>query len=341
MRIGILTHPQGGNYGGLLQCYALCTYLKKLGHDPIVIQRVADRSFWLWEFIRNILKTLHFPRYYNSNNVDRLVHIRPFIDKYLIRTMPIDSQRKMRKVCEKYHLDAVIVGSDQVWRHDYAMKFGYNYFLDFVPENIIKLSYAASFGLSEWHYTASQTKKIKQLLSCFRGISVRESDAVPMLKHAIGINSMQLIDPTMLLLKEDYDIITSPRIVLEKYVFVYWLGDKQTIYPEIEKYRNNGFSVVDLNLRDRVEQIPVEDWLSYIKYADRVITDSFHGCVFSILFERQFKVYLNTSGGTSRIASLCSMFSIRNECQMDYSALNDILEQYRNKSENYFKSILC
>lgn len=341
MKIGILTHPQSTNYGGILQCYALCTYLRKLNHEPIVIQRVADKSFFLWSIVRNILRVCHFPRYYHPETVDRMVNIRPFIQKHLARTEPVNSQNKMKKVCKKYGLDAVIVGSDQVWRHDYAMKYGFNYFLDFVPDDVVKASYAASFGLSDWQYTHRETEIIKQLLDRFKGISVREEDAVSLIKDNTGKNALQLIDPTMLLKQEDYDNITSHRLLKEKYVFVYWLGDKNLIASAIESYKTEGYTIVNINLRDICEQISVEDWLSYIKYADYVITDSFHGCVFSILFERQFIAFGNKSGGNNRIKSLCKMFGFESETFKQYLNVNNKLEILRQNTNNYINNTLA
>ena len=341
MKIGILTHPQSTNYGGILQCYALCTYLRKLNHEPIVIQRVADKSFFLWSIVRNTLRVCHFPRYYHPETVDRMVNIRPFIQKHLARTEPVNSQNKMKKVCKKYGLDAVIVGSDQVWRHDYAMKYGFNYFLDFVPDDVVKASYAASFGLSDWQYTHRETEIIKQLLDRFKGISVREEDAVSLIKDNTGKNALQLIDPTMLLKQEDYDNITSHRLLKEKYVFVYWLGDKNLIASAIESYKTEGYTIVNINLRDICEQISVEDWLSYIKYADYVITDSFHGCVFSILFERQFIAFGNKSGGNNRIKSLCKMFGFESETFKQYLNVNNKLEILRQNTNNYINNTLA
>ena len=340
MKIGILTHPQGSNYGGILQCYALCTYLRKLNHEPIVIQRIANRSFFLWEWTRSLLKALHFPRYYKPNVIDRGVHIRPFVEKYLNRTVPIRSNCDMRKVCTKYGLKAVIVGSDQVWRTSYAMRFGYNFFLDFVPENVIRASYAASFGLSEWNYTKEQTNTIKKLLSRFKGISVREEDAITLIKDNTGFDAIQLVDPTMLLTQEDYNKITSPRLLSGQYVFVYWLGDKKDIKEQVDKYKNEGYRVLELYLRDECEQVSVEDWLSYIKFADLVLTDSFHGTVFSIKFERKFKVFENNSGGNGRILSLCKMFGINaNKEVLCYNGEGDFIT-LREKSRDFINNIL-
>ena len=342
MRIGILTHPQRANYGGILQCYALLTYLQKLGHTPIVIRREADKDFFLWRVMRNILKDLHFPRYYHPNACDRTRNIRPFIEKYLNRTKPICSSQKMKQVCREYNLDAVIVGSDQVWRSDFAMNYGYNYFLDFVPDNVIKLSYAASFGLNDWTYNPSQTQRIRKLLSRFRGVSVRDEEAVSLCKDNLNIIPQWLLDPTMLLTIEEYDAIISPRKIKGKYIFVYWLGDRSLVEKDMEDYRQKGYKIFDINLRDERELDSVEDWLSYIKYADCIITDSFHGCVFSILFEKHFVVRMNQSGGTSRLKSLFKMLDINlpetGVVNPDYDNMN--LDELRNKSLNYLTELL-
>ena len=248
MNIGILTHPQGGNYGGLLQCYALSTVLKQMQHNPIVIRRERNKSFILWRFVRSILCFLHFPRYYKPNKIDKTINIRPFVEKHISRTKPLYSLNQIKRVCKEYSLAAVIVGSDQVWRHDYALNFGYNYFLDFVPDSVVKFSYAASFGLSGWHYSHSETENIKHLLTTFKGISVREDEGVRLLRDFIGTESIQVLDPTLLLSSKDYEFITDQRLIQDKYIFVYWLGSQDMIREEIIKYKSEGYYIVNINL---------------------------------------------------------------------------------------------
>lgn len=340
MRIGILTHPLKSNYGGILQCYALTVCLKKMGHDPIVIRREYNKSFFLWEWIKTILRFMHFPRYYNPNAVDRTVNIRPFVDKYIVRTLPIRSQNQVKKVCKKYALEAVIVGSDQVWRADYAMNFGYNYFLDFVPDSVVKLSYAASFGLADWRYTKEQTCHIKDLLQKFRGLSVREKEGVDLCEKNLGITVVQLLDPTLLLSTEHYNKIASPRLLDEKYIFVYWLGDKSQMPTEILSSSKEDYQIVYLNLRDNKEQISIEDWLSYIKYSESVITDSYHGCIFSILFHKQFVLSKNVSGGICRLSSLFALLGIEDKFdgqlyEIDYGKIDEKLIKEREKVTSY------
>lgn len=352
MKIGILTHPLAANYGGVLQCYALNTYLRKLGYDTIVIDRKSNKSFFIKRIIRNILKALHHPRYYHPNQVDRTVNIRPFIEKNITTTSPINTSKEINKICNKYDLKAVIVGSDQVWRYSYAMKFGYNYFLDFVPDNVIKISYAASFGLNKWYYTAEQTEKIKNLLSKFKALSIREDEGIDLLKQNTGLQAVHLIDPTLLLDIEDYDKITSNRLINEKYIFVYWLGDKSDIINSINRYENKGYKIVSIYLRDNRPQESIGDWLSLIKNADLVITDSFHGCVFSIIFNVPFINYSNDSGGNGRIRSLFKQLGIENklinpEAALDYTVVNTIIKSEQQKSNEYltknlfYDSCLC
>ncbi|WP_321424544.1 polysaccharide pyruvyl transferase family protein [uncultured Bacteroides sp.] len=345
MKIGILTHPQGANYGGVLQCYALSTFLKKMGHTPVVIRREGDKSFFLWEWTRALLRILHCPRYYTPDKIDITFKIRSFINSNFLRTYPVRSQKRMRSICKDYDLQAVIVGSDQVWRQDFAMNFGYNYYLDFVSSNVTKVSYAASFGLSEWTYTTSQTLKIKDLLSLFKGISVREEDGVDLCKNNLGITPELLIDPTLLLSVEDYDKFTSPRLIKEKYIFIYWLGDKSLVQNEIDKFKSEGYEIIDVNLRDDIELPAIEDWLSYIKYADKVITDSFHGCVFSTIYNRQFIVHCNKSGGFGRLQSLFNSLQMQEKLNagnaiVEYTKVNNCIVALQEIAFNYLNKTL-
>lgn len=343
MKIGILTHPLHSNYGGILQCYALNTYLRKLGHDTVVIRRVPNKQFFLKRWLKSILRNIGVSRFRIKQTDNKSINISKFINSHIDFTTPVDSMSKMKCICSKYKMDSVIVGSDQVWREDFAMNYGYNYFLDFVPKNVVKLSYAASFGLSEWHYNDAQTSHIKELLSEFRGISVREVDGVRMCEDFLKLTPSLLIDPTLLLDKVEYERISSRRLVDEKYVFVYWLGDKSVISDAISKYQEDGYKIVDIQLRSNSILPSIEDWLSYIQFADLVITDSFHGCVFSLIFNKTFCVYSNDSGGNGRLSSLFTLFGITetgNMIQPDYDKVYSILTDLRCHSYEYLNARL-
>lgn len=336
MKIGILTHPLGANYGGILQAFALSSYLKGQGHDVTVLNRQSNLPL-AKRILKSVLVALHHPRYNNP----RYKHLVSFVKKYINYSKPLSTGGQMSGFVKGNSMDAVIVGSDQVWRTGFAMGYGYNYFLDFVPAGVRKLSYAASFGLSQWEYNNEQTLRIKQLLSEFKAISVREDEGVQLCKDNIGVTADHVLDPTMLLNASDYEPVTSERKVKDDYVFVYWLGSAEEKQKAIEAASIECKRIVDISLRGSEPLMPIEDWLSYIKYADHVVTDSFHGCVFSILFGKQFTICANDSGGNGRLRSLFSMLGIdMSSPQIDYTIVYDKLDNLRSHSYDFLNKAL-
>lgn len=336
MKLSILTHPLGLNYGGILQAYALSHYLQKKGHTVTVLNRQPNKSL-LIRMIKAILVSIGHPRYNDS----KYRSLKKFVKKYIPYTKPLYSSRQMINYITTHNCEAVIVGSDQVWRADFAMRFSFNYFLDFVPNNMKRLSYAASFGLSEWGYTDEQTQKIKKLVRRFTAISIREDEGLYLCDKYLGVKANQVIDPTLLLCEDDYSCITSPRIIKDNYIFVYWLGDNLTKQKIIMKANITDKRVIDVSLRDNKKLISIENWLSYIKYADKIITDSFHGCVFSIIFKKQFLIGANSSGGNGRIRSLLAMLGMNaNNPIIDYNNITPKLENLRRESYSFLKQAL-
>ena len=336
MKISILTHPLGANYGGILQAFALSTYLREQGHEVFVFNRNVDMTL-LKRVIKVIMVVLHHPRYSNP----RYQHLVRFVKWHIPYTKPFYTSAQMTEFVRKNKIQASIVGSDQVWRAGYAMGYGYDYFLEFVPVGVKRLSYAASFGLSEWEYTSEQTSKIRHLVKDFTAVSVREDEGVTLCQEYLKVKAEHLLDPTMLLRAEDYDIVTSSRIIFENYVFVYWLGSAEEKQKAIAEAKIAGKTLVDISLRGGEPLIPIEDWLSYIKYTDRVVTDSFHGCVFSILFQKQFTIYTNKSGGNGRLRSLFSMLGIDPTADnIDYGVVCKRLDEQRTKSYSFLKQAL-
>lgn len=336
MKIGILTHPLGANYGGILQAFALSSYLKGQGHDVTVLNRQSNLPL-AKRILKSVLVALHHPRYNNP----RYKHLVSFVKKYINYSKPLSTGGQMSGFVKGNSMDAVIVGSDQVWRTGFAMGYGYNYFLDFVPAGVRKLSYAASFGLSQWEYNNEQTLRIKQLLSEFKAISAREDEGVQLCKDNIGVTADHVLDPTMLLNASDYEPVTSERKVKDDYVFVYWLGSAEEKQKAIEAASIECKRIVDISLRGSEPLMPIEDWLSYIKYADHVVTDSFHGCVFSILFGKQFTICANDSGGNGRLRSLFSMLGIdMSSPQIDYTIVYDKLDNLRSHSYDFLNKAL-
>lgn len=326
MRIGILTLPLHVNYGGILQAYALQTVLERMGHEVVVINRPLPRNpysvpslvFFLYcltshYVLRRSPVTVKwvkgvFKDYRNKKSIINFI-------KTKIHNRFIESFVSLKSS----EFDALIVGSDQVWRKDYCLDIG-NYFLQFADGwDVRRLAYAASFGKDNIDdYTVDEKKNAAQLLSMFEKVSVRETSGIAVCRDEFGIDAVQMIDPTLLLSSDDYLTMIDSQldVKFEGNLFTYILDDtpeKSACIHEIEQCNDwKEFTVygtsgsLESELHDNVLQ-PVERWLQAFRDADAVITDSFHACVFSIVFNKPFLVFCNSARGLSRLESLLTI----------------------------------
>ena len=360
MRVGILTLPLHKNYGGILQAYALQKYLHYKGYEVILLDRQWNKSYL--DYLKELLKKALFRKKINAGKQIGK-HSSYFIRKYFNKTKIINSEIELKKEVDKLNLDAIIVGSDQVWRLEYTKDFSMNYFFDFLTESDVKkISYAASFGEDSWKHSEEITKKVSQLLSKFNAISVREDSSIQLCKENFDVSVEHHIDPTMLLTADDYkeliDIENEPKSKGD--VLVYMLdvnNDKQkTIDAVVNTIGGSAFSVnvKSTNPNDKLEDRiypTVTSWLKGFQDAKFVITDSFHGCVFSIIFNIPFIAYGNVGRGLSRFDSLFRMFGLENRFilefndldlnlikeNVDWALINSKLAVFRKDSEEYFK----
>lgn len=377
MRIGILTLPLHTNYGGILQAYALQTVLERMGHEVVVFDTpnrmplppLKDIPKY---FLKRIVKKLLgrnqkiFYEYYQNKKVIPVVsqNTQKFINSYIHRK----EIRDFHELNEKSY-DAIVVGSDQVWRPLYFVP-GWrwqeieNAFLSFASKwNIKRLSYAASFGTEDWEYTDQQTRRCKALLQVFDAISVRETNGVTLCKKYFDMNSVHVLDPTMLLNEADYSIFfqkaNTPKSngTLLNYILDENEKKRALIMHVANQKCLRAFSVTNPYENDETKPLnerikpSVEKWLRGFYDAKFVITDSFHACVFSILFKKQFVVVGNKERGLSRIESLLQCFGIENRIVedsaqvmrlplIDYDMVYVKLEKYRKKSLEFLNVAL-
>ena len=235
MRIGILTLPLHTNYGGILQAYALQTVLERMGHEVSVITtpNKAKLPVWKWPYsypkrmIRKYIlgKNEHvfFESYYNRVYPIVGQHTLQFIDKY-IHYFEVGKLLDLKE----NNFDAFVVGSDQVWRPMYYPTKIENAYLDFARDwNVKRMAYAASFGTSDWEYTAGQTRRCRELLRKFDVVSVREESAVGLCRKFLGVNASHVLDPTMLLDVQDYiDLVESANVPKSKGTLLYYILDE-------------------------------------------------------------------------------------------------------------------
>lgn len=373
MKIGILTLPLHTNYGGILQAYALQTVLERMGHEVVVFDKILpEPSLSLWKC----------PFVYSKRLINKLLGRKDnivFLEQYVSKIKPIIQQNTNKFIKNYIHrvsfktfakipnadtFNAIIVGSDQVWRPIY---FGEDHvddaYLAFARGwNIKRIAYAASFGVDKWEYSPLQTETCKSLLHNFDAISVREESGVKLCRECLECKAQLVLDPTMLLDKSDYvKIIKTSNVPKSKgNLLVYILDetlDKTALIKNIaDKYNLKPFRVgsntenIHAPLNERI-QPPVEEWLRGFYDAEFVITDSFHACVFAILFEKQFVVIGNKKRGMSRFFSLLSQFGLENRLiaenlnvssvdYIDFTLLRNRLAELKEKAMSFlYKSL--
>lgn len=370
MKIAILTLPLHTNYGGILQCYALQTVLEREGHDVKVLTKPLYSKLyyliWALAIIKRILKRVFLGKnvsiLYAQHQLERKI-IRKNTDRFVktyIHSYPTNGWNK--NLSKKF--DAIVVGSDQVWRPAYVNPE--EYCLSFLKDAEIKrISYAASFGVDNVdEFTKEQLKNCANLLKKFDSISVREFTGVDICRDNFGVEAIQLIDPTLLLDAMYYIGLISEKDIQKPIgnMLVYILDKTEEKIALVNKIaKEKGLVPYWLDSADEIDRsrpleystkMSVEKWLCCFKKADFVFTDSFHGCVFSIIFNKQFIVFGNEERGMSRFVSLLRTFDLNDRLvysiedyknnkstllsTIDYEKVNNILNKERIKSFDYF-----
>lgn len=341
MKIGILTQPLHNNYGGLLQAYALQHTLKKMGHDVWIIDRdYPDMPLWrkCAIIIKNTLLRVTsksksnyvFPYLITNQQKEKIAENTSVFIKNNIypKTEKIKSNKVLQKKIKELQFDCYIIGSDQVWRPSYSPCIT-NYFLDFVNsrKNIRRIAYAASFGVDYWEFTEKQTKKCIKLINKFDAISVREDSGIFLVKNHFKAEAIQTLDPTLLLNKSDYEeLILKNKSDAESIntgnLMIYILDsspNKTEIVNIIAKYNKyQPFSIMPKNMltidtKNKIEECifpSVTNWIRGFINAEFIVTDSFHGCIFSIIFNKPFIVIGNKERGMTRFNSLLKIFNL-------------------------------
>lgn len=364
MRIGIVTFwDSQDNYGQLLQCFASQHYLRSLGHDAFLIKYKAVSHYVPDRSLRTVLKKLISPshirfiynkitRYFSHTkelNINR--HFDDFRNNFIDATERIYTEDELRQDPPK--CDILITGSDQVWA---GVPLDPIYFLQFGEKRARRVALSASFGRKSLPETLMHD--LRNYLKCFDAITVREQSGIELCKLA-GRNDAQLIcDPTLLCPANVYLDIAQGDIARDK-VFIYYLGhkscitDKQLIdFLGETSYDFCGSQGLDNNINKVYPSIP--EWLGAIRNANLVITNSFHGTVFSLLFRKQFVVVpLVNSGANDRIETLLGQLHLKNRVcsnidqlstvvlsSIDYSKVSSRIEEIRDYGRSLLDSII-
>lgn len=356
MRIGIVTYwSSSDNYGQQLQCFALQKYLIGLGHDAYLIKYMPTSHIPLW---RRIARSVKYRLLVSSEQKEKdrntklisernkLLNCRrgfkEFRDKYIKSTEIV--YRNIKELRNNPpDADIYICGSDQVWNNSLKDPDTAGWFLDFGKPTAKRVSYAASIGRD---IDSCEINRFTRYLKNFNAISVREQKAYA-LCHQLGFDkSIIAIDPTLLLNSSDYDLIeldsNGTNVAGKPYVFIYTLNirtaeeiywdDFQKIIAEdglqIRSVSSSGYLPArELLPGVQNEQATIPEWLSLIKHSEYVITTSFHGVVFCLLYHKPFyAVLLNNeySKGNDRIISLLEFLHLSNLIVSNSESLKQI-----------------
>lgn len=338
MKVSIITYTRTKNYGGILQAYGLYDYLRNEGYECEFIDYIPERSniynkevftrnyvsrsrFWGHNFLfTKIWQVLFYKKMVKSYEP-----FRNFIDTNtkLSRAYNSEAELEENPPCG----DVYITGSDQVWNSDFNEKgkLDIPYYLGFI-NNVKKISYASSFGKSS--IPEHNKKLVFDYLSRYEHLSVRESSGKQILSQ-IGLDSAVVVDPTVLCGLPTWNKLVK-SISENNYILLYQVKFNQSLYQmtcDISKKLNKKMIIISINQNDsrritygKVVRASVPEWISYIKYADYIITDSFHASVFSILFHKRFLVDIeNRAGMSSRITDLLEMTKLEKQACKSYS----------------------
>lgn len=364
MRIAILTLPLHTNYGGILQAYALQTVLLRMGHEVEILQNtsVLGHNPLLMPLIygkrlaAKILKGDKIPVFLERKRKKEVPIIRQHTDRFIEKYLNLRKIKSFKEIMPSDY-DAFVVGSDQIWRKPYFNGMWHapmkDAFLNFTKGwNVKRIAYAASFGTDNIdEYSKTDIMECKEAIGIFDAVSIREDSGVEICKSKLGIEATHVLDPTMLLCKEDYEkIVTASKVAESAGDMLCYILDPTPLKKEvINKVSANKeltpFNVfaevnnVNIPLEQRI-QPPIEAWLRGFMDAKFVVTDSFHACVFSIIFNKPFLAIGNASRGLSRFTSLLTALGLQNNLIMSEEDIRNInLKNMERMSPGTFDKI--
>ncbi|PHR69158.1 MAG: hypothetical protein COA67_11195 [Lutibacter sp.] len=365
MKIKTITCHEVYNYGASLQEYALLIYLEELGHQAMTIHYKPDylsQHFNLWRIsspkwnkniiLRFIYLTIKLPA--RIKILKRKRSFDKFSEKYIKRTQKLYRTNDDLKN-DIPEADAYICGSDQIWNSFFQNGKDPAFYLNFAPDNKLKISYAASFAIDQ---IAEELKSfVKKSVERIDHISVRETSGVTILNDLGVENVLQVMDPVFLLKKEAWNEFELPMID-ENFIFIYDFDSnilvKKMAMKMKEKYNAKIYTVnSNINYADRNFNLEgPETYLSLVKNAKFIVTNSFHAVAFSLIFEKQFVVFNRVEKINTRMRDLLQSISLRNllllseesvttfNYTIDYTQTNIQLNKLVEKSKHFLNQAL-
>lgn len=383
MKICIATWYKSLNYGTCLQAYGLYHFLKNKGYNCLMLDRcryfsVYNPFDWI-VIIEKLIKHWNLRKNYNNeekklnvlkekynvefNKRDKLIN--EFIDKsYIFTNLKIKSDYK--KLVNK--CDVFITGSDQIWNPSH---FSREYLLNFVPNTKKKIAYSSSFGVK--NITGYYTKIYRKFLSRFDYIGVREIDGANIVKILTNKKATVVLDPTMLLKKEEWKSLIEKAKISDKmkeekeYILCYFVGNTVNYWKAVEKIKkqfDKNIVIIPYNADSYAQKgfVNIEtgpnEFLWLIKNCSFLCTDSFHATVFANIFNKNYCVFkrfkdTDKASQNSRLETLLDMFNLRERLvdvddnidniiqnEIEWESINKILDKKREESINFLMNAI-
>ncbi|MCX4294034.1 MAG: polysaccharide pyruvyl transferase family protein [Prevotella sp.] len=365
--IGLQTPHYAPNYGAKLQAFAVAETLRHLGFDIEYINRRPIKASMYDKFINRWLAGIEEKR------LEQLIQ---FENKWLQpQTKPIFNNDDFKELdIDKYY--AIVVGSDQMWRDDYFHAgFELSPYLFYVNNpQILRVAYAVSFGKNTCEHPESRRREIENLIRKFKVVSVREKSGIDILKEKFHTEGIWVCDPTLFHKAEKYiQKFKLDKSMKKDQVITSYILDQSTCFFEKSKQiaQRLGLPLFPLveeraiellykryfNRIPRFSKLPsVIDWLNQIRNSEYIVTDSYHGLLFSIIFKKQFVIYDRVAGGSERYKSILEYLGLSDRLfhkednidvvvnklkeKIDYISVEQKLETFRSLSLDYLRSAL-
>lgn len=334
MKIGILTFHNAHNYGAVLQVYALKKQIEKIGHNVEVIN--YHHSNILADYPKNkiIKQGLKIDKTKKISNLIRNVYSNKFyrnrwnkFDTFIRYNITNNEPIYTIEEIQKLNFDTYICGSDQIWNPDITGGDLSQEFFLYFDTTAKKISYGASMGRKE--LPSHLENKFKKYIDGIHHVSVREEELKNYAQKLTNKDIKVVLDPTMLLHKEEYDKIATHKLY-EKYLLIFSLVEDELLTEVAKTIANKlNLNIIEVNDRkkmnyfcEQVSDASPNDFISLIKNAEFVITNSFHATVFSILYEKKFYTIARKSGNNERMRNLLSMIGEEDRLIDDKQKIN-------------------
>ncbi len=365
MKVDIITLHYINHYGSLLQTYATCKAFERMGVEAEVIDYIrpnADEKLQMQaalaakNYKRRSIKGVLFELLKRIENKKRKDFSDRFINKYVTMTRRYKNYDDLKN--NPPIADIYCTGSDQTWNSDYNGGLLPAYFLDFAPEGKKRIGYSVSIGMPE--FPEAEYEQTKSYIHKYNAISVRENSALKLIQEMGYRNVTHILDPTLVLDKEDWEPLISSRLIKDKYILIY----KLNTIPEIEQFaerlaKQTGYRIVRMSYylnhfkyKGKMIYSPeVEEFLSLISNAEYVITDSFHCLAFSINFEKEFFAFY-PGQYSSRLRSLIELIDTKDRVvinldnminlneKINYVEVKKIIDKERQKAIGFLEQCI-